>query len=62
MSRKHFRAVAAAIREERSRVVENGGDAAPILNLQDVLAGVFADLNPRFNAGRFAAACAPEVA
>lgn len=64
MTRKHFEAIAAVLRQENTRLAQgNVPDYAgqrTLSNLTDRLADAFADENPRFDRQRFIAACQGE--
>lgn len=66
MTKRHFEAIAAIIREERARAFAGDFGQAPervdsalvaIGSIKERLANLAMDENPRFNRGRFYAAC-----
>lgn len=57
MTRKHYEAIAAAIREESDAFPTDLVVRGTLERLASALGGVFAADNPRFDRARFLAAC-----
>ena len=61
-TRKHYVEVARIIREESARCARPGAEESlcAVRNIGESIARMFAADNPRFDANRFAIACAPK--
>lgn len=56
MTRKHFEAVAAKLRQER-HASANDSERLGVIRASQAIADVFAEANPRFDRARFLDAC-----
>lgn len=61
MARKHYVLIAEAIQETKNECVKAEESTIPLSVLQDRIAQILANDNPKFNYDRFREACLPTV-